>query len=74
MIKIIKEGHIRSIIYRFKCTHCGCIFDMNMDDTKDCKMLSPVRDRYNNDVIYKCMCPCCENRTAIGSYKVRNEE
>lgn len=68
MIKIIKEGNTPAEIYRFECTVCGCIFEINLADAKDCRELSPTRYNYFYDV-YKCECPHCRNITAFGHRK-----
>lgn len=68
MIKIIKEGNTPTLIYRFTCKVCGCVFELNLADAKDCIDLSPTKLRYDND-IYKCECPHCRHITAYGSRK-----
>lgn len=68
MIKIIKNGNTPSEIYIFECNVCGCVFEMNMADAKDCIELSPVYVRYSIG-IYKCECPHCRNITAYGHRK-----
>lgn len=53
MKKIIKHGEIPSTVRRFKCLHCGCIFEADRDEYES------HFDR--NEEFWSSSCPECNH-------------
>ena len=71
-MKIIKEGMPTPKIYRFNCTHCGCIFDLdyhNLDDRRAMDMGPFMNGDFANSI-----CPCCFERVYGNLLKEEEDE
>ncbi len=57
--------HICNNHYHARCEKCGQIFDVDMDYQPDLKHY--IKNTHNflftdNDIIFKCICPNCQNK------------
>lgn len=53
MIQIIREGNLKTPVFRFVCSNCGCVFEADKESYKLCFT------SYNT-LILTAQCPCCD--------------
>lgn len=56
-VKIIKQGNLKKITYRFTCPKCECIFEADGYDVTTMQVRNVNREVSNQSQLAKC--PCC---------------
>lgn len=56
-VKIIKQGNLKKITYRFTCPKCECIFEADGYDVVSEQSRNAKGDYVNQRQLAKC--PCC---------------
>lgn len=56
-VKIIKQGNLKHITYRFTCPKCECIFEADGYDVVAEQSRNATGNSYNLRQLAKC--PCC---------------
>lgn len=57
MFQIIRQGYLKTPVFRFVCRNCGCVFEADRESYKQ-------HFTSYNTFIFTAQCPCCKNNVS----------